>query len=111
MINAVQPAASTAAVTPAEAVTPVRRVDAEPAAVVVSVSAAGSRAADDWAKTITGAVHTSADTNQDGTVSDQEQQTEAALLNLRKAMLQGGAQLDEARQAYEAIASLADVQR
>lgn len=111
MINAITPAASTAPVTATEAVTPVRRVDAQPAAVVLSVSTAGSRAADDWAKRITGAVHSSADTNQDGTVSEQEQQTEAAQLALQKAMLQGGAQLDEARQAYQAIASLSDVQR
>ena len=114
MLNAVklQPSnASTLAPTPA--VAPARQADPEPSAAVVTVSAAGRRAADgmDRAKLITGVVHGSADTNQDGRVSDQEQQTETAQLALRKALLAGGPELEAARQAYQAIASLSDVQR
>ncbi|MFN3303834.1 MAG: hypothetical protein ACK44A_08950 [Roseateles sp.] len=115
MVNAVQPLPSPRPVAATEAQAPVRR--ASPAAAspdaVVSVSDQGLRAAstNDWAKRLTGTIHTTADTNQDGTVSDQEQQTEAAKLALRKATLEGGANLEEAMQAYQAIASLADVQR
>lgn len=114
MVNPIQPLPSNRPAVVADAAAPVRRPD--PAAapeVVVSVSAEGVRAAssNDWAKVLTGTVQTTADTNQDGTVSDQEQQTEAAKLALRKATLEGGANLEEAMQAYQAIASLADVQR
>lgn len=90
----------------------VRRAAAE-ASAVVAVSSAGARAAaaQDTAKIATGIVHASADVNADGTVSEQEQQTEDAQLALKKALLEGGAGLDEALQAYQAIASLADAQR
>jgi hypothetical protein len=92
---------------------PARRAVAEAVSSVVSVSAAGARAAasQDTAKVATGIVHVSADVNHDGTVSEQEQQTDDAQLALKKAMLEGGPNLDEALQAYQAIASLADAQR
>lgn len=114
MVNAVQPLPNPRPAAVAEAAAPVRRAGPAPSPdAVVSVSDQGLRAAstDDWAKRLTGTVHTTADSNQDGTVSDQEQQTEAAKIALRKATLEGGANLDEALQAYQAIASLADVQR
>ncbi len=113
MINAVSPASSVTAVTTVEVAAPVRRAEPEPATTKVTVSASGARAAQagDWAKAMTGAIHTTADTNQDGTVSDQEQQTEVAKAAMQKAMLEGGANLQEAMQAYHAIASLSDVQR
>jgi len=94
---------------------PARRAatEAQAASAVVMVSAAGARAAaaQDSAKVATGVVHATADVNRDGTVSDQEQQTEDAQLALRKAMLEGGANLEQALQAYQSIASLADAQR
>ncbi|HEY0957058.1 MAG TPA: hypothetical protein VGE36_20050 [Roseateles sp.] len=113
MINAVSPASSVTAVTTVEAAAPVRRADPEPAATKVTVSSSGARAAQagDWAKAMTGTIHTTADTNQDGTVSDQEQQTEVAKAAMQRAMLEGSANLQEAMQAYQAIASLSDVQR
>lgn len=90
-----------------------RRADASPVATVVAVSAAGARAAasQDAAKVATGIVHASADINQDGTVSAQEQQTDTAQAALQKALLEGGSNLGEALQAYQAIAALADAQR
>ncbi|WP_394407878.1 hypothetical protein [Roseateles sp. BYS78W] len=77
------------------------------------MSAAGARvaASQDTAKIATGIVHASADVNGDGTVSDQEQQTEDAQVALKKAMLEGGPNLEQALQTYETIAALADVQR
>ena len=97
---------------PAAAV-PVRRARAEVASATVTVSPAGARAAasQDTAKVATGVVHVTADVNQDGTVSDQEQKTEDAQLTLKKALMEGGPNLDEALQAYQTIASLADAQR
>ena len=114
MINAINPASNATAAPTVEATPSVRRAEPEASATTkVTVSASGARAAQagDWAKAMTGAIHTTADTNQDGTVSDQEQQTEMAKAAMQKAMLQGGANLQEAMQAYQAIASLSDVQR
>ncbi|MCE4553717.1 hypothetical protein [Pelomonas cellulosilytica] len=103
------------AATPEVAVAPApaRRAGSEPASAVVTVSASGARAAatQDAAKVATGAAQASADVNQDGTVSDQEQLTEDAQRALKKALLEGGPGLDAALQAYQSIASLADVQR
>lgn len=103
--------AASAVATPASV--PVRQAAPEPASAVVTVSAAAARAAasQDTAKVATGIVHVSADVNRDGTVSDQEQQTEEAQLALKKALIEGGPNLEEALQAYQAIASLADAQR
>ena len=97
----------------APAAAAVRRTGAEAAATVVTVSAEGARAAasQDTAKVATGIVQVAADVNGDGTVSDQEQQTDDAQLALKKAMLEGGPDLDQALQAYQTIASLADAQR
>ncbi|WP_343624436.1 hypothetical protein [Roseateles puraquae] len=96
-----------------ESPVPARRPQEEPASVVVNLSAAGARAAasQDSAKVATGIVQASADVNQDGTVSDQEQQTENAQLALKRAMLEGSPDLEQALQAYQTIASLADAQR
>lgn len=79
----------------------------------MTVSAAGARAAasQDMAKVATGIVQVSADVNRDGTVSDQEQQTDTAQLALKRALLTGGPDLDRALEAYQSVASLADVQR
>lgn len=113
MVNAVNLAAPAVAVS-ASSATPVRRAEAGPAvAAIVTLSAAGARAAasQDAAKVATGVVHASADINQDGTVSAQEQQTETAQAALKKAILEGGSNLEEALQAYQAVASLADAQR
>jgi hypothetical protein len=93
---------------------PVRRPVAEAASAVVTVSSAGARASSasqDAAKVATGIVQASADINHDGTVSDQEQQTDDAQRALKKALVEGGPNLEEALQAYQAIASLADAQR
>ena len=91
---------------------PARRPVAEAASAVVTVSPAGARAAAlQTAKIATGIVQASADINHDGTVSDQEQQTDDAQLALKKALLEGGPDLDAALQAYQTIASLADAQR
>jgi hypothetical protein len=113
MINAINAASNATAATTVEATTPVRRAEPESVTTKVTVSASGARAAQagDWSKAMTGTINTTADTNQDGTVSDQEQQTEMAKAAMQKAMLQGGANLQEAMQAYQAIASLSDVQR
>lgn len=94
-------------------VAPVRPVGAREAAVVVTVSAAGARAAasQDGAKVATGIVHATADLNTDGTVSDQEQKTEDAQLTLKRALMEGSPNLEEALQAYQAIAAMADAQR
>ena len=103
---------STAASTPV-APAPARRAAVEAESVVVTVSAAGARAAasQDSAKVATGVVHATADVNSDGTVSDQEQQTEDAQLTLKKALMEGSADLEQALQAYQTIASMADAQR
>lgn len=103
------PAAASTPVAPA----PARRAAAEAASVVVTVSAAGARAAasQDSAKVATGVVHATADVNSDGTVSDQEQQTEDAQLTLKKALMEGSPDLEQALQAYQTIASMADAQR
>jgi hypothetical protein len=112
LIPATPPSSTPPSAAPA-APEPVRRPAAEPASSVVSVSAAGARAAasQDTAKVATGIVHVSADVNHDGTVSEQEQQTDDAQLALKKALLEGGPELDAALQAYQMIASLADAQR
>lgn len=113
-VNAAASAASASAFDAGGGAAPVRRTEARAtAASVVTVSAAGARAAasQDTAKVATGVVHASADINQDGTVSSQEQQTETAQAALQKALLGGGGNLEEALQAYQAIASLADAQR
>lgn len=98
---------------PAAAPAVARAVETRDASVVVTVSAAGARAAasQDSAKIATGIVHATADVNHDGTVSDQEQQTEDAQLTLKKALMEGGPNLEEALQAYQTIASMADAQR
>lgn len=103
--------ASTAAAPAAPAA--VRVADGRDASVVVTVSVAGARAAasQDSAKVATGIVHATADVNSDGTVSDQEQKTEDAQLTLKKALMEGGPNLEEALQAYQTIASMADAQR
>ena len=90
----------------------VSRAGDEAPSVVVTVSA-GARvaASQDSAKVATGVVLASADVNRDGTVSDQEQLTEDAQLALKKALLAGSPDLEQALQAYQAIASLADAQR
>jgi hypothetical protein len=98
---------------PAAAPAVVRSTEDRAVSVVVTVSAAGARAAasQDSAKIATGIVHATADVNRDGTVSDQEQQTEDAQLTLKKALMEGGPDLEQALQAYQTIASMADVQR
>jgi len=115
MVNAVNPATSSAtAAAPRGSAAPARRPEGGPVeATVVTLSAAGARvaASQDAAKVKMGTANASADINQDGTVSTQEQQTEAAQQALRKAFLEGGSNLDEALQAYREIASLADAQR
>lgn len=115
MVNPIQPHTAVVPVASAGAgASPARRPEGGvAAATVVTWSAAGARAAAsrDSAKVETGVVHASADTNQDGTVSTQEQQTEVAQQALRKALLEGSGDLGEALQAYQAIASLADAQR
>lgn len=113
MLTPVTPSTGAPSAGPVAASAPTRRVEAEAASVVVTVSAQGARAAaeKDTAKIATGIVHVSADVNQDGTVSDQEQQTDDAQLALKKALLEGGPDLDAALQAYQTIASLADAQR
>jgi len=90
-----------------------RRSPPEGSAAVVTVSAAAARAAasQDTAKVATGIVQAAADVNHDGTLSDQEQQTDDAQVALKKAMLEGGPNLDAALQAYQQIASLSDAQR
>lgn len=97
----------------AAAPAPARRAASEAASVVVTVSAAGARAAasQDSAKVATGVVHVTADVNHDGTVSDQEHQTETAQLALKRALMEGGPDLDQALEAYQSVASLSDVQR
>jgi len=92
---------------------PARQADERTASAVVTVSAAGARvaASQDTAKIATGIVHASADVNGDGTVSDQEQQTEDAQSALKKATLEGSPNLEQALQTYETIAALADAQR
>lgn len=110
------PVNATASASPsgvAAAPVPARRSAPELASAVVTVSAAGARAAasQDTAKVATGIVHVTADVNHDGTVSDQEQQTETAQLALKRALMEGGANLGEALEAYQSVASLADVQR
>lgn len=108
-VSSVPSTAAAAPVAPAAA----RPYEARDVAVVVTVSAAGARAAasQDTAKVATGIVHATADLNRDGTVSDQEQQTEDAQLTLKKALMEGGPNLEEALQAYQTIASMADAQR
>jgi hypothetical protein len=108
-VSSVPSTAAAAPVAPAAA----RPSEARDVAVVVTVSAAGARAAasQDTAKVATGIVHATADLNRDGTVSDQEQQTEDAQLTLKKALMEGGPNLEEALQAYQTIASMADAQR
>lgn len=102
----------TAAAGAAAAPQPVRRVEAETPSVRVTVShGARAAASQDSAKVATGVVLASADVNRDGTVSDQEQLTQDAQLALKKALLEGGPDLEQALQAYQAIASLADAQR
>lgn len=115
MVTPVTSSLSNAPPGAADGPAPARRAvaDSDAASAVVTVSAAGARAAaaQDSAKVATGVVHATADVNRDGTVSDQEQQTEDAQLALRKAMLEGSANLEQALQAYQSIASLADAQR
>lgn len=112
MLPPVNPAAS-AAPSGAAAPAPVRRDEPQAASAWVTVSAAGARAAasQDMAKVATGIVQVSADVNRDGTVSDQEQQTDTAQLALKRALLTGGPDLDRALEAYQSVAALADVQR
>lgn len=113
MLPPVTPAASASPSGVANGPVPVRRTASEAASAVVTVSAAGARAAasQDSAKVATGIVHVTADVNHDGTVSDQEQQTETAQLALKRVLMEGGPDLEAALGAYQAIASLADVQR
>jgi hypothetical protein len=112
MLPPVTSAPASTAAAPAAPVA-VRVADGRDASVVVTVSAAGARAAasQDSAKVATGIVHATADVNSDGTVSDQEQKTEDAQLTLKKALMEGGPNLEEALQAYQTIASMADAQR
>lgn len=112
MLPPVTPAASASPSGVVAAPMPARRGAGEAASAVVMVSAAGAQAAArDTAKVATGVVHVTADVNHDGTVSDQEQQTETAQLALKRALMEGGANLGEALEAYQSVASLADVQR
>lgn len=122
MVNAVNssPSAAAAALAAKAAAAPsaaAPRPAAEaPKAAVVSVSTAGaeragSAAARARAEAPASKTFAQADTNQDGTVSDQERLTDVAQREAQRALLQGSSNLDEALQAYQAIASLADVQR
>ena len=112
MVAPISPSLSTAPAGAAAALQPVRRVEAEAPSALVTVShGARAAASQDSAKVATGVVLASADVNRDGTVSDQEQLTEDARLTLRKAMLEGSPDLEQALQAYQAIAALADAQR
>lgn len=113
MLQPVIPTASAAPPPEAAATVPSRRAAQPQASVVVTVSAAGARAAasQDTAKVATGIVHVNADVNGDGTVSDQEQQTDAAQLALKRALMEGSPNLDQALEAYQTVASLADAQR
>lgn len=113
MVAPVSPSLMTAAPAAPAGPAPSRQPGAEAVSVMVTVSAAGARAAasQDAAKVATGIVHATADVNADGTVSDQEQKTEDAQLTLKKALMEGGPNLEEALQAYQTIASLADAQR
>ncbi len=113
MLPPVNATASAAPAGVAASPAPARRAEPDAASAVVTVSAAGTRAAasQDTAKVATGTVHVSADVNRDGTVSDQEHQTETAQLALKRAQMEGGPNLDRALEAYQAVASLADVQR
>ncbi|RTL47143.1 MAG: hypothetical protein EKK53_00485 [Burkholderiales bacterium] len=101
------------AAAPSAAPVVARPPEARDASVVVTVSRGGQRAAasQDAAKIATGIVHATADLNHDGTVSDQEQQTEDAQLTLKKALMEGSPNLEEALQAYQTIAAMADAQR
>jgi hypothetical protein len=113
MLQPLPPTLNTAsAPAPAPAAPVLRAGDAAAASVVVTVSA-GARvaASQDSAKVATGVVHAQADVNSDGTVSDQEQQTENAQLALKRALMEGSPDLEQALQAYQAIASMADAQR
>lgn len=113
MLPPVSSVPNTATATPAAPAAARAGQAQEDVSVVVTVSAAGARAAasQDTAKVATGIVHATADLNSDGTVSDQEQQTEDAQLTLKKALMEGGPNLEEALQAYQTIASMADAQR
>lgn len=112
MLPPVSTTLNTAAAAPAPAPAAARASDVAAASVVVSVSA-GARAAasEDGAKVATGVVHATADVNRDGTVSDQEQLTENAQLALKRALMEGSPDLDQALQAYQTIAAMADAQR
>lgn len=113
MVTPVTPSSNAAVAASPAAPAPARRAEAQAASAVVTVSAAGVRAAasQDAAKVATGVVYATADVNADGTVSDQEQKTEDAQLTLKKALMEGSPNLEEALQAYQTIASLADAQR